>query len=49
MIHVDYATRRPAPWPGETMRRLETLAAAHAALPRPARAGRAIAIRRGRG
>lgn len=48
MIHVDYATRRPAPWPAETMRRLETLAAAHAALPRPERAGRAIAIRRGR-
>ena len=49
MIHVDCATRRAAPWPAETMRRLVAMAAAHAVLPRPASAGRAIAIRRRRG
>jgi len=47
MMHIDYATRRAAPWPAETMRRLEAMAAAHAALPRPDRAGRTIALRRG--
>ena len=47
MMHIDYATRRAAPWPAETMRRLEAMAAAHAALPRPDRAGRTIAVRRG--
>jgi acyl-CoA thioester hydrolase len=49
MMHVDYATRRAAPWPAETMRRLQAMTAAHAVLARPDRAGRAIAIRRGRG
>jgi acyl-CoA thioester hydrolase len=48
MMHVDYETRRAAPWPAETALRLDAMAAAHAALPRPERAGRAIAIRRGR-
>ena len=46
MMHVDYRTRRAAPWPAETFRRLEAMAAAHAILARPDRAGRAIAIRR---
>jgi acyl-CoA thioester hydrolase len=49
MMHVDYAGRRAAPWPAETMRRLQAMAAAHRALPRPAEAGRPIAIRRARG
>jgi acyl-CoA thioester hydrolase len=48
MIHVDFASRRAAPWPAETLRRIQAMAAAHAALPRPDRAGRVIAIRRGR-
>lgn len=49
MMHVDYRTRRAAPWPADALQRLEAMAAAHAALPRPDRAGRVIAIRRGRG
>jgi acyl-CoA thioester hydrolase len=48
LVNVDVATRRSAPWPPETMRRLEAMAAAHAALPRPEQAGRVIAIRRDR-
>src|ERR1700733_4876791 len=43
MMHVDYASRRAAPWPEETMRRLQAMAAAHRDLPRPAEAGRPIA------
>jgi acyl-CoA thioester hydrolase len=46
MMHVDPATRRPAPWRAEALRRIAAMAAVHALLPRPARAGRSIAIRR---
>jgi acyl-CoA thioester hydrolase len=46
MMHVDYASRRAAPWPEETLRRLRAMAAAHRDLPRPAEAGRPIALRR---
>jgi acyl-CoA thioester hydrolase len=46
MMNIDYETRRAAPWPAESMRRLEALAQAHAALPRPEQAGRVIGIRR---
>lgn len=46
MIHIDYATRRSTPWRPETMGRIEAMAAAHRALPRPAQAGRIIGIRR---
>jgi acyl-CoA thioester hydrolase len=45
-VNIDMKTRRSAPWLGETRRRLEAMAAAHAALPRPEKAGRVIAIRR---
>ena len=46
MMHIDFATRRAAPWRAETLRRIEAMAAAHRRLPRPDRAGRVIAIRR---
>ena len=46
MMHIDYQTRRPAPWREETMRRLDALATAHKALPKPEKAGRVIGIRR---
>ncbi len=49
MINVDHETRRAAPWPDETMRRLGLLAAAHKTLPWPERAGRTIGIKSGRG
>jgi acyl-CoA thioester hydrolase len=45
MLHIDHATRRAAPWRAETLQRIEEMAAAHRALPRPDRAGRVIAIR----
>lgn len=46
MMHIDYATRRAAPWREETLRRIEAMATAHRSLPRPDRAGRVVAIRR---
>ncbi|MGH7090840.1 MAG: thioesterase family protein, partial [Stellaceae bacterium] len=46
LSHVDLASRRSAPWRAETLARLQAIAAAHRALPRPAQAGRVIAIRR---
>jgi acyl-CoA thioester hydrolase len=49
MMHIDFASRRAVPWPAETRTRIEAMAASHRALGRPARAGRVIAIRRGRG
>jgi carnitine 3-dehydrogenase len=42
LLHVDAATQRVAPAPPELLARVERIAAAHAALPRPERAGRAI-------
>ena len=49
MMHIDYGSRRPAPWPAETLGRLEAMAATHRPLPWPAKAGRRIAIRKGTG
>jgi acyl-CoA thioester hydrolase len=46
LMNIDYASRRAAPWPAETMRRLDTLAPIHAKLPKPPQAGRVIAIRK---
>lgn len=46
ILHVDFQTRRSAPWPEETRTRLAAMAAAHAKLPRPAKAGRVIGLRK---
>ena len=46
MMHIDYETRRASPWREETMGRLEAMATAHRALPKPKKAGRIIAIPR---
>jgi acyl-CoA thioester hydrolase len=46
MAHIDYGSRRSAPWHPETRRRLEAMAAAHKVLPRPDKAGRIIGIGR---
>ena len=43
-IHVDMATRRSAPVPADKLPRIAALAAAHARLPRPERAGRSIGL-----
>ena len=45
-MNLDYNPRRSAPWPDFAMERIEKLAAAHAALPRPAQAGRLIGIKK---
>jgi acyl-CoA thioester hydrolase len=45
-LHVDMATRKVAPWPEDIHANLAGLATAHAGLPRPARAGRQVGIRR---
>ena len=42
LLHVDAAAQRSAPAPPEIAARLARIASAHAALPRPERAGRAI-------
>ena len=42
LLHVDTAAERVAPAPPELLERLARIAAAHAALPRPERAGRSI-------
>ena len=46
ILHVDFKTRRTAPWPEETKARLAAMAETHKKLPRPAKAGRIIGIRR---
>ncbi|MDX6631824.1 MAG: carnitine 3-dehydrogenase [Gaiellales bacterium] len=45
-LHVDTVARRAAPAGAAVLERVRTIADAHAALPRPERAGRAIAIPR---
>ena len=47
LVHVDRKTGRSGPAAPEVVRRVEKLAAAHAALPRPERAGRRIGERKG--
>ena len=46
MMNIDYHTRRSAPWPVQSLQRLQALQSAHAALPVPEQAGRGIGIRR---
>lgn len=49
MINVEHRTRRTAPWPDETIRRMGLMADAHGALPSPENAGHVIRITRGWG
>ncbi len=44
LLHVDLTDRRAAPFPPAVASRVADLARRHAALPRPVRAGRAIAL-----
>jgi len=48
LLHVDQALDRVGPMPEHITARLAHIAAAHAALPRPAQAGRAISMERGK-
>ncbi len=45
-LHIDMDGPRVAPFPADILRKVEAMRAAHAALPIPERAGRAIAIKR---
>jgi carnitine 3-dehydrogenase len=45
LLHVDTVANRAAETEGQVARRVEELAAAHAGLPRPERAGRAVGVR----
>jgi acyl-CoA thioester hydrolase len=44
-LHVDLGARRVTPWPDDILERLAAMKAAHAALPAPEAAGRAIALK----
>jgi carnitine 3-dehydrogenase len=46
LVHVDMAAGRSAPMPEDLHARVQAVLAAHAELPRPAQAGRNIAIKR---
>lgn len=46
LVHVDMAAGRSAPMPPDLFARVEAVRAAHTDLPRPAQAGRNIAIKR---
>jgi carnitine 3-dehydrogenase / betainyl-CoA thioesterase len=46
MLHVETVARRAGPARADVLRRVERIAAAHALLPRPERAGRAIGMAR---
>lgn len=46
ILHVDYTTRRVSAWPEEAQSRMAAMAEAHKALPRPAKAGRTIGIKK---
>ncbi len=45
-LHVDMAGPKVAPFPRDIMEKVGTMAAAHASLPMPERAGRSIGIKR---
>ncbi|HXQ32181.1 MAG TPA: carnitine 3-dehydrogenase [Steroidobacteraceae bacterium] len=45
-VHVDVASGKSSPMAAETLAKLEAIRAAHAGLPRPPEAGRAIGMRR---
>ena len=46
LVHVDMAAGRSTPMPPELHTRVQAIRATHADLPRPAQAGRSIAIKR---
>ena len=46
LMNIDYASRRSARWPDFALERIEKMAAAHAALPKPKQAGRLIGIKK---
>jgi acyl-CoA thioester hydrolase len=43
-IHIDMAARKTAPFPPDIRARIDTVAKAHAAIPRPEGVGRKVAM-----
>lgn len=48
ILHVDYETRRAAPWPEPIAKRIAAMAEAHKKLPFPKKAGRTVSLKRKR-
>ncbi len=46
ILHIDMSGPKVTPFPPDVLEKIEAMHAAHAALPRPERAGRSIGIRR---
>jgi acyl-CoA thioester hydrolase len=46
VINIDFKRRRSAPWPEQAADRLEAIWAAHQHLPRPAKAGRTMGLKK---
>ena len=46
VMNIDYASRRSAPWPAPVAERLEVVWNEHRHLPRPAKAGRVMGLKR---
>ncbi|UYN96791.1 MAG: thioesterase family protein [Enhydrobacter sp.] len=46
VMNIDYASRKSAPWPVQVAERLEALWDAHKVLPRPAKAGRVMGLKK---
>ena len=46
VMNIDFASRRSAPWPVQAAQRLEAVWATHKDLPRPAKAGRMMGLKK---
>jgi acyl-CoA thioester hydrolase len=46
VMNIDFASRKSAPWPQQAAERLEQVWQAHQHLPRPAKAGRVMGLKK---
>ena len=46
VMNIDFASRRSAPWPQQAAERLDAVWAAHQHLPRPAKSGRVMGLKK---
>jgi acyl-CoA thioester hydrolase len=46
VMNIDYTTRRSGPWPMQVAERLEAIWATHKDLPRPAKSGRKMGLKK---
>lgn len=45
-MNIDYATRKSGPWPAQAAERLEQIWAEHSKLPKPAKSGRVMGLKK---